>query len=388
MMVSFALRTVPPISRGYLPVAGLFLFFGLCFGREVLRIVSRGGKYSLFPRRKLLFVTGEDPDASQLSPVLRELRLLDNIVGKLGDPADSLSLPSLGNLSELEAIVEQNQIECLVIDHTSIDTKTVFAVITKCHRLKIDYKILPVYAQLFATEYEIEMLGAIAVLSPKHLNIKKWHNQIAKRTLDIIGSIIGLIFSAPLMILFAIVIRKTSTGPMLFRQVRYGLDGSTFTLYKLRTMSEHHTTQQKSPETEVGEWLEASRRLQKEEVSSEHRSDARIEPFGAFLRRWNFDEMPQFWNVLCGSMSLVGPRPEQVPHVSLLADEIPHYHIRHLVRPGMTGWAQVHGLRGGSSDFFRRVRMDLYYVEQWSIWLDFQIIGQTILYILRRPTHL
>ena len=158
--------------------------------------------------------------------------------------------------------------------------------------------------------------------------------------------------------LLALVIKRESPGgPVFFRQTRIGAGHQAFTLWKLRSM------QPDAAATDAAH------------VSTQ-RGDPRLLRFGAFMRRWNLDELPQFWNVLCGDMSLVGPRPERPHHVEQLSAVIPHYLPRHLVKPGMTGWAQVNGLRGESS-IARRIQHDIYYIENWSLWLDLQIIALT-----------
>jgi lipopolysaccharide/colanic/teichoic acid biosynthesis glycosyltransferase len=172
--------------------------------------------------------------------------------------------------------------------------------------------------------------------------------------------VVGLVVSTPLIAALAVLIKRESPGgPVFFRQARVGAGHRSFTLWKLRSMAPDagatDAAQQSTP-----------------------RDDPRLLRIGAFLRRWNLDELPQFWNVLRGDMSLVGPRPERPFHVDRLAGAIPHYLPRHLVKPGMTGWAQVNGLRG-DSDLAARVQHDIYYIENWSVWLDVQIILLTFI---------
>ena len=160
-----------------------------------------------------------------------------------------------------------------------------------------------------------------------------------------------------LLVLAALIKRESPAGPVFFRQERVGAGHRTFTLYKLRSM---HPDAAASDSASV----------------STARGDARLLGIGAWMRRWNLDELPQFWNVLRGDMSLVGPRPERPYHVDRLAETIPHYLPRHLIKPGMSGWAQVNGLRGDCS-LERRIQHDIYYIENWSFWLDVQILLMT-----------
>jgi lipopolysaccharide/colanic/teichoic acid biosynthesis glycosyltransferase len=165
-------------------------------------------------------------------------------------------------------------------------------------------------------------------------------------------------YAAPVIALLALLIKRESPGgPVFFAQTRVGAGHRPFTLWKLRSMV---------PEAAASDG----------ERQSTARGDARLLRIGAFMRRWNLDELPQFWNVIRGDMSLVGPRPERPYHVDRLSAEIPHYLPRHLAKPGMSGWAQVNGLRGESS-IARRIQHDIYYIENWSLWLDLQIIALT-----------
>jgi exopolysaccharide biosynthesis polyprenyl glycosylphosphotransferase len=181
-------------------------------------------------------------------------------------------------------------------------------------------------------------------------------NRVLKRFEDIAGSLVGLLLSAPIVLLAAPLIKRSSPGPVFYRQTRCGIAGKPFTLFKLRTMpvdAEHAT----GPV-----WATAD--------------DPRRTRIGEFLRKWNLDELPQFWNVLAGDMSLVGPRPERPHFVEQFKGGVGHYMTRHISRPGMTGWAQVNGLRGNTS-IEDRVQHDLYYLENWSLSFDLKILIQT-----------
>jgi lipopolysaccharide/colanic/teichoic acid biosynthesis glycosyltransferase len=186
------------------------------------------------------------------------------------------------------------------------------------------------------------------------LPLDRLENRLLKRGLDIVGSIIGLLLSAPMILWCALLIYRESPGPIFFFQERIGRDGKRFNMMKLRTM-----------------------RLGSEKLDhlnqSTLRDDPRLLKPGKWMRRWNLDETPQFWNVLMGDMSLVGPRPERTGHSTRLSEDIPHYNARYASKPGMTGWAQINGLRG-ETDLVERVKYDLFYLENWSPWLDIQIM--------------
>ncbi|MCR5127436.1 MAG: exopolysaccharide biosynthesis polyprenyl glycosylphosphotransferase, partial [Lachnospiraceae bacterium] len=182
-------------------------------------------------------------------------------------------------------------------------------------------------------------------------------NMLVKRLMDFFGSIILIILFSPVMLISAILIKLTDGGKVIFAQERVGLHNRPFMMYKFRTMRE-----QKEEEEKEG-WTK--------------KNDPRVTAIGKFLRRTSLDELPQFFNVLVGQMSLVGPRPERPQFVEKFKEDIPGYKIKHQVRPGITGWAQVNGFRGDTS-IRRRIECDLYYIEHWTLMMDFKILFMTI----------
>jgi len=190
----------------------------------------------------------------------------------------------------------------------------------------------------------------------------------AKRAMDVIISSLAILLTLPIMALVAIAIKATSPGPVIFKQRRYGLDGGEISVYKFRSMTV----------TEDGDST----------YKQVQRGDARVTPVGAFLRKSSLDELPQFFNVFQGRMSVVGPRPHAVAVNENYRGAIPSYMVRHKVRPGITGWAQVHGYRGGDDldSMTKRIEHDLYYMRNWSLWLDLQILVRTVVVIFKDPT--
>jgi putative colanic acid biosysnthesis UDP-glucose lipid carrier transferase len=186
-------------------------------------------------------------------------------------------------------------------------------------------------------------------------------NQLIKALEDQVLALMIFFLISPLLIVIAVVIKSTSDGPVLFKQKRHGWDGRVINVYKFRTMKQHSE--------EAGHVTQASK------------DDDRVTPFGAFLRRTSLDELPQFFNVLQGKMSIVGPRPHAVEHNELYKDQVNQYMLRHMVKPGITGWAQVNGLRGETTTLDKmrkRIEYDLYYIEHWSLWFDLRIIWMTL----------
>jgi exopolysaccharide biosynthesis polyprenyl glycosylphosphotransferase len=261
----------------------------------------------------------------------------------------------LGDAAELAAILAREGADVLIITRLDLPRAEVQQIVETCERAYIEWKIVPGAFDIFLSGLHLQTIGRVPVLGVEELAIRRLFNRGAKRTFDLLGALVGLVISAPLVaVLAALIKRESPDGPVFFRQTRVGTGHQPFTVWKLRSMV---------PDAAVSDRAQ----------QSTARRDARLLRIGAFMRRWNLDELPQFWNVLRGNMSLVGPRPERPYHVDRLSAEIPHYLPRHLVKPGMTGWAQVNGLRG-DSDLAARVQHDIYYIENWSWWLDVQIV--------------
>ena len=179
----------------------------------------------------------------------------------------------------------------------------------------------------------------------------------AKRAVDICGALVGIVLFSPVMLVVATIIKLTSPGPIIFKQERVGLHNKPFMMYKFRSMVQQTEADEKKGWTVPG--------------------DPRVTRVGRFIRKTSIDEFPQFFNVLAGQMSLIGPRPERTQFVEMFKEEIPRYMIKHQVRPGMTGWAQVNGLRGDTS-IYERVKYDIWYIENWTMSLDVKILFLTI----------
>ncbi len=178
-----------------------------------------------------------------------------------------------------------------------------------------------------------------------------------KRMVDVCGAAVALVVASPIALLIAVLIKLTSPGPVFYRQTRVGLDGKSFNIVKIRTM-------RMDAEEKTGPiWAKAH--------------DSRRTLIGTFLRRTSLDELPQFWNVLKGEMSIVGPRPERPEFIEKFRAQIPRYNLRHTMKAGITGWAQINGLRGNTS-WEKRLAYDMYYIEHWSLWLDVKIMIMTL----------
>ncbi|MCC8104150.1 MAG: undecaprenyl-phosphate glucose phosphotransferase [Clostridiales bacterium] len=230
-------------------------------------------------------------------------------------------------------------------------------IVSMCEKSGVHTKFIPDYSNIIPTKPYTEDILGLPVINIRHVPLSNTFNATMKRIVDIVGSVFCIILFSPVMLITAVAIKATSKGPVIFSQERVGLHNKPFRMYKFRSME-----QQTDAEERRG-WTT--------------RNDPRVTSVGKFIRRTSIDEMPQFFNVLKGNMSLVGPRPERPQYVEKFREEIPHYMVKHQVRPGMTGWAQVHGYRGNTS-IRKRIDYDLYYIENWTMGLDAKILVMTL----------
>ena len=230
-------------------------------------------------------------------------------------------------------------------------------IVAACEKSGVHTKFIPDYNNMIPTIPFMEDLQGLPIIHIRHVPLTNMFNATMKRLVDIAGAVFGLVIFSPIMLLTALLVKVTSPGPVLYSQERVGLHNHTFKMYKFRSM------EVQDPKKERSQW------------TTPH--DPRVTPIGKFIRKTSIDEMPQFFNILVGDMSLVGPRPERPLFVEKFKEEIPRYMIKHQVRPGLTGWAQVNGYRGDTS-ITKRIEHDLYYIENWSLGFDFKIMFLTI----------
>jgi Undecaprenyl-phosphate glucose phosphotransferase len=220
----------------------------------------------------------------------------------------------------------------------------------------VEVKVIPSVYEFITLRAEAEMFEGLPVITLQGSPLHGW-NLVLKRSMDLIGATVALVMTSPLLLLVAVLVKLTSPGPVFYRQVRMGLDGRAFEMPKFRTM-------RVDAELETGPvWAQAN--------------DPRRTPIGSFLRRTSLDELPQFWNVLKGEMSIVGPRPERPEFIAQFRERFPQYMLRHKMKAGITGWSQVNGWRGNTS-LEKRLEYDLYYIEHWSVWFDLKIMVLTL----------
>jgi exopolysaccharide biosynthesis polyprenyl glycosylphosphotransferase len=365
LSITLVLKFNPPISRLFVVVAFASVVLLSFLWRSVFyAVISRGPMIERIQLR--VAVLGWNDDAQRLVAEISAHRAHPyKVVGLIAEdrtlragPGEDLPVPVLGQLTELESALRAHCIDVLILADLQFPLEMMRRITDTCERTYAALKIVPSVFDVFISGLRMQTIGNVPVLGVEDLAITKLFNRIGKRAFDISAGVLGLVLSAPLIALGALLVKIESPGPAFFGQRRVGVGHRCFQMWKLRSMR-----------------LDAPAN-DKLSVSTAT-NDPRLLKVGRFLRRWNIDELPQFWNVLIGDMSLVGPRPERPFHVERLSAEIAHYLPRHIVRPGMTGWAQVNGLRGGT-DVAKRIQYDICYIENWSMWLDAQIALLTV----------
>ena len=263
----------------------------------------------------------------------------------------------IGDIDDLESVIETNSYDEIAITLGINQYERLESIVAITEKSGVHTKFIPDYNNIIPTKPYTEDLDGLPVIHVRNVPLTNSFNKFVKRTMDIVGSIFCiLLFSIPMLIV-AIVVKATSEGPLIFKQERIGLHGKPFMMYKFRSMEVQQASEEKKAWTTP--------------------DDPRVTPIGKFIRKTSIDEMPQFFNVLKGEMSLVGPRPERPYFVEKFKEEIPRYMIKHQARPGITGWAQVNGYRGDTS-IRMRIDCDLYYIENWSVMLDIKILLLTV----------
>lgn len=344
----------------------IFIFSGLnilgqsgtrIFIRKLLRSFRRKG-YNV----KYVLLVGYSKAAEQYIDRIMQNPQWGYIVrGILDDhiPRGTLyrGIKVLGTIGNLEIILPENKLDEIAITLSLKDYDSLKRIVGLCEKSGVHTKFIPDYNSVIPSKPYTEDLNGLPVINIRHVPLTNTLNSMAKRIVDIVGSVFAMILFSPIFLIAAIAVRSTSRGPVIFKQERVGLHNKPFKMYKFRTM------EVQKPSKEKKSWTV--------------KDDPRVTDVGKFLRRTSIDELPQFFNVFKGDMSLVGPRPERPFFVEKFKEEIPRYMIKHQVRPGITGWAQVNGYRGDTS-IRKRIDCDLYYIENWTMGLDFKILFLTV----------
>jgi len=327
------------------------------FARETLRILRKKGYNQRFA---LIAGTGELGqkvlEKIELFPELG-IQVIGFLTSKIEEIGKTIkNIPILGEYDDLDKILKENKVDIFFIALSINEYGNFESLIKKAEGHLLEIKVVPGSYEFLKLRGGIDEIGDLPMVSLQSSPLYGW-DRVFKRIFDLILGTLILIMVSPLMIIIALLIKLTSKGPILYRQERMGMDGRLFQILKFRTMK-------MDAEKETGPiWAKPN--------------DPRRTKFGAFLRKMSLDELPQLFNVLKGEMSLVGPRPERPNFVEEFKHKIPSYMLRHKIKAGMTGWAQVNGWRGNTS-IEKRIEHDLYYIQNWSIGFDIKILLMTL----------
>lgn len=282
-----------------------------------------------------------------------------HVFGYVSNTRTTEKVPYLGELAQLNGILEKNLVDNVLICLPRDEAAMMPEIVAECESIGVQSLIVPDYFDILPANPRFENFAGMPLIDTRYVPLDDAVNAALKRTFDIVFSMLVLVILSPLYAAIAIGVKVSSAGPVLFQQERAGRNRRTFQMYKFRSMF----YQPDQSQEDDGGWTV--------------RNDPRCTRLGRFLRKTSLDELPQFWNVLMGDMSVIGPRPERPGFVERFRDEIPRYMVKHRVRPGITGWAQVNGWRGDTS-IEKRIEYDLDYIENWSLGLDLHIVVRTI----------
>ena len=359
LCITLVLKVDPPISRMFSGITMVIMIVGLSLSRLLLHAFISKKKFSSSLRQRALVVGWNREFSESLDTFRAAPERHFDIVGAVAPPSGKFEhpvpnqMPVMGRFDDLELLLQMKICQMVIVTDDMLDNKKLLRLATICEKEMVEFMLVPTCFRVLLSGLHLESVGGVPVMGISRLPLHSARNQFLKRGLDIIGALIGLILSLPLIAIFGFLIYRESPGSIFYRQRRLGADGKIFEMIKLRSMKLNAESDGK-----VG-WTV--------------KNDPRRLKVGAFMRKWNIDEVPQFWNVLKGEMSLVGPRPERPELIEKFKEDIQHYNARHKIKPGITGWAQVSGLRG-DTDLSERVRFDLHYIENWSVPFDMQIM--------------
>ncbi len=315
--------------------------------------------------RSKVIIVGWNEQAARLRRAIREDHThLREIVGCVPLPGGKFGttpppdVAVLGDYSALPELVRQCEANSIILAESHCPAAEIHNLIDYCQRELIAFRLMPDYFPALVSGLQVQSINGVPLLGISQLPFDHALNRVYKRAIDIVGGCVGLFLATPVIWLFCAIVYWESRGPVFYKQIRTTRNGRPFYIYKIRSM-------RMDAETQSGAvWCK--------------KEDPRRLRIGAFMRKTNIDELPQFYNVIKGDMSLVGPRPERPELIEKFKDSIPNYNARHHVRAGVTGWAQIHGLRG-DTDLADRIRYDLWYLEHWHPLLDFYIMAATFL---------
>lgn len=358
--ILFIMRLVD-VSRWQLAIFFVFSVFLLSLKRVILRSILHHFRKLGFNQKHVLIVGSGEMAEKYLSAILSNRDLGYLPLGFVAGYDELGSLPCLGDYSALDSILDTYAPDEVVVAVDSEDYGKMPEIISACEKSGTKLTLIPFYASYMPSNPQIDSIGGIPMVNLRRIPLDNVGNAFLKRIFDIFCSLLLIVFTSPIMLITAIGVKISSPGPIIFKQQRIGLNKKTFTMCKFRSMKINNE--------------------QKTGWSSN--ADSRRTKFGAFIRKNSIDEFPQFFNVLKGNMSLVGPRPEVPYYVEQFKEQIPRYMVKHQVRPGITGWAQVNGFRGDTS-ILKRIEYDIEYIENWNLLFDIKILIMTVFKVVNK----
>jgi putative colanic acid biosysnthesis UDP-glucose lipid carrier transferase len=374
LLFSFMLFQLFPflqVTRKELLVHCSLIFLLLPIQKLIIRILVKKIRNGENVLRKVLIVGAGQTGLNFYQDYVQNRNYGYKLTGFLDEERkQSLNGHYLGKTSEIESVINQHELDDIIVTLPMTSQSQIGNIISIGEKHGKRIRIIPDYQSFGVVNMHVDKLGALSMITHRASPLDFSDNKIYKRIFDIVFSFCVIVLIFPwLFPIIGLIIKLTSKGPVFFKQERWGINNRTITCYKFRSM-----VSTCKDVDENGKYMQASK------------NDTRITPIGSFLRKSNLDELPQFINVLLGSMSIVGPRPHPIPLNLESKDTVERYMMRHWIKPGITGWAQVNGYRGETKNpnlMKLRVQYDLWYMENWTFWLDQQIIMQTLVNIVK-----
>lgn len=344
----------------------IFIFYGInivaeTLLRNVIRYILRDMRRRGFNQKHVLLVGYSRAAEEYVDRIITNPQWGYTVYGILDDDVEAgtvyKGISVIGRISDLIEILERESLDEIAITLGLGEYYRLEEIVALCEKSGVHTKFIPDYNNIIPTKPYTEDILGLPVINIRHVPLTNNFYALVKRIIDVLGSLCGMALASPVMLAACLLIKITSPGPLIYRQERVGLHNKTFQMYKFRSMEVQKESEEKKAWTT--------------------KNDPRVTGIGKLMRRTSIDELPQLFNILKGDMSLVGPRPERPFFVEKFREEIPRYMVKHQVRPGLTGWAQVNGYRGDTS-IRKRIEYDLYYIENWTLGFDVKILVLTV----------
>lgn len=365
MMAMFLLRWNTEFTNNFSRMV-LFYFYAInivleAAARNCIRITLRQLRKKGFNQKHMILVGYSRAAEEYIDRIKGNPEWGYEIMGILDDNVEQgmryRGVQVFGRTEEIEEVLEQAKPDEIAITLGLSEYSKLEHIVAVCEKSGVHTKFIPDYNNIIPTRPYTEDLMGLPVINIRHVPLTNTFNAFIKRSVDLVGAVCAIVVFSPVMLVTAVAVKLSSPGPLIYTQERVGLHNRNFKMYKFRSMGVQ------SPKKERGAWTVPD--------------DPRVTKVGKIIRKTSIDELPQLFNILKGDMSLVGPRPERPFFVEKFREEIPRYMIKHQVRPGMTGWAQINGYRGNTS-IRKRIEYDLYYIENWTLGFDIKILFLTI----------